>query len=298
MTPNGFEPNFVPTAERYERKRAAAREILLNVAGKLLGYPIAKDAFIILTSGRYEYRNKGIDVFIEAMDRVRLSCELQRESVAFIMVPAWVKETRSDLQYAIANNYHTTLPMQCPFITHWLNEMGNDRILNYIFQCGFANSQSDKLKIIFVPCYLNGEDGIFNCSYYDLLIGADVTVYPSYYEPWGYTPLESIAFGIPTVTTNLAGFGLWAKKYLSGDNLEDGVAVANRTDFNYFEVADFIKNQLINYAKNSASSNQIVRDKCFSLAKQAEWNKFISYYNEAFSIALSNAAKRNGNKSY
>lgn len=298
VTPNGFEPNFVPTAERYERKRAAAREILLNVAGKLLGYPIAKDAFIILTSGRYEYRNKGIDVFIEAMDRVRLSCELQRESVAFIMVPAWVKETRSDLQYAIANNYHTTLPMQCPFITHWLNEMGNDRILNYIFQCGFANSQSDKLKIIFVPCYLNGEDGIFNCSYYDLLIGADVTVYPSYYEPWGYTPLESIAFGIPTVTTNLAGFGLWAKKYLSGDNLEEGVAVANRTDFNYFEVADFIKNQLINYAKNSASSNQIVRDKCFSLAKQAEWNKFISYYNEAFSIALSNAAKRNGNKSY
>lgn len=298
VTPNGFEPNFVPTAERYERKRAAAREILLNVAGKLLGYPIAKDAFIILTSGRYEYRNKGIDVFIEAMDRVRLSCELQRESVAFIMVPAWVKETRSDLQYAIANNYHTTLPMQCPFITHWLNEMGNDRILNYIFQCGFANSQSDKLKIIFVPCYLNGEDGIFNCSYYDLLIGADVTVYPSYYEPWGYTPLESIAFGIPTVTTNLAGFGLWAKKYLSGDNLEDGVAVANRTDFNYFEVADFIKNQLINYAKNSASSNQIVRDKCFSLAKQAEWNKFVSYYNEAFSIALSNAAKRNGNKSY
>ena len=298
VTPNGFEPNFVPTAERYERKRAAAREILLNVAGKLLGYPIAKDAFIILTSGRYEYRNKGIDVFIEAMDRVRLSCELQRESVAFIMVPAWVKETRSDLQYAIANNYHTTLPMQCPFITHWLNEMGNDRILNYIFQCGFANSQSDKLKIIFVPCYLNGEDGIFNCSYYDLLIGADVTVYPSYYEPWGYTPLESIAFGIPTVTTNLAGFGLWAKKYLSGDNLEEGVAVANRTDFNYFEVADFIKNQLINYAKNSASSNQIVRDKCFSLAKQAEWNKFISYYNEAFSIAMSNAAKRNGNKSY
>ena len=245
VTPNGFEPNFVPTAERYERKRAAAREILLNVAGKLLGYPIAKDAFIILTSGRYEYRNKGIDVFIEAMDRVRLSCELQRESVAFIMVPAWVKETRSDLQYAIANNYHTTLPMQCPFITHWLNEMGNDRILNYIFQCGFANSQSDKLKIIFVPCYLNGEDGIFNCSYYDLLIGADVTVYPSYYEPWGYTPLESIAFGIPTVTTNLAGFGLWAKKYLSGDNLEEGVAVANRTDFNYFEVADFIKNQLM-----------------------------------------------------
>ena len=99
-----------------------------------------------------------------------------------------------------------------PFITHWLNLMDQDKVLNYISHAGFTNQASEKLKIIFVPCYLDGRDGIFNKPYYDLLIGMDATVYPSYYEPWGYTPLESVAFGIPTVTTNLAGFAKTSAK--------------------------------------------------------------------------------------
>ncbi len=73
----------------------------------------------------------------------------------------------------------------------------------------YANQQSQAVKIIFVPSYLNGNDGIFNMDYYDLLVGFDLTIFPSYYEPWGYTPLESAAFGIPTITTDLAGFGQW-----------------------------------------------------------------------------------------
>ena len=96
--------------------------------------------------------------------------------------------------------------------------------------CRLHQSATDKLKIIFVPCYLDGRDGILNKPYYDLLIGMDATVYPSYYEPWGYTPLESIAFGIPTITTDLAGFGLWAKKHVTGNNISEGVAVVNRDD--------------------------------------------------------------------
>ena len=133
------------------------------------------------------------------------------------MVPAWVRSPRADLQEMLKENYPSNFPMQMPFLTHWMNMMENDMILNYIFRLGFTNSSDDKLKIIFVPCYLDGFDGVFNIPYYDLLIGMDATVYPSYYEPWGYTPLESIAFGIPTITTNLAGFGHWAKKHLSGN---------------------------------------------------------------------------------
>ena len=206
VTPNGFEPNFVPTGKEYDKKRTAARRDLLNVAEKLLGCPISPDAFLVSTSGRYEYRNKGIDVFIEAMNRVRTSGRLQREVVAFIMVPAWVRDARADLKEVIDKNIRTTSPMQMPFVTHWLNLMEQDKVLNYISHSGFTNLAADKLKIIFVPCYLDGRDGIFNKPYYDLLIGMDATVYPSYYEPWGYTPLESIAFGIPTITTDLAGF--------------------------------------------------------------------------------------------
>ena len=293
VTPNGFEPNFVPAKKEYEKKRTAARRDLLNVAEKLLGCPISTDAFLVSTSGRYEYRNKGIDVFIEAMNRVRTSGRLQREVVAFIMVPAWVRDARADLKEVIDKNIRTTSPMQMPFVTHWLNLMEQDKVLNYISHAGFTNSATDKLKIIFVPCYLDGRDGILNKPYYDLLIGMDATVYPSYYEPWGYTPLESIAFGIPTITTDLAGFGLWAKKHVTGSNINEGVAVVNRDDFNYFEVADAITSSILTLAGKDKKDVAEIRKRSFNLAAKAEWSKFIVYYEEAFRIALERANKRN-----
>lgn len=293
VTPNGFEPNFVPSDKEYDKKRMAARRDLLNVAEKLLGCPISPDAFLVSTSGRYEYRNKGIDVFIEAMNRVRTSGRLQREVVAFIMVPAWVRDARADLKEVIDKNIRTTSPMQMPFVTHWLNQMEQDKVLNYISHAGFTNSATDKLKIIFVPCYLDGRDGILNKPYYDLLIGMDATVYPSYYEPWGYTPLESIAFGIPTITTDLAGFGLWAKKHVTGNNISEGVAVVNRDDFNYFEVADAITSSILALAGKDKKETAEIRKHSFCLAAKAEWSKFIVYYEEAFRIALEHASKRN-----
>lgn len=150
--------------------------------------------------------------------------------------------------------------MQMPFVTHWLNQMEQDKVLNYISHAGFTNSATDKLKIIFVPCYLDGRDGILNKPYYDLLIGMDATVYPSYYEPWGYTPLESIAFGIPTITTDLAGFGLWAKKHVTGNNISEGVAVVNRDDFNYFEVADAITSSILALAGKDKKETAEIRN--------------------------------------
>ena len=293
VTPNGFEPNFVPAKLEYTKKRAEARKALINMAEKLLGYKIDPDVLLVSTSGRYEYRNKGIDVFIEAMNRVRTSGRLQRETIAFILVPAWVKEVRADLKMAIETNYENHLPMQCPFITHWLHQMQDDKVINYIGSAGFQNSKDEKLKIIFVPCYLNGKDGILDKTYYDILIGMDATVYPSYYEPWGYTPLESIAFGIPTVTTNLAGFGMWAKKAgVSGGDLSEGVAVIDRTDFNYFEVADAIKEQILSLSGKTEKERQQIKKNCLALSGKAEWDKFITYYFEAFDIALSHAAER------
>ena len=293
VTLNGFEPNFVPAGKEYDKKRTAARRALLNVAEKLLGCPISPDAFLVSTSGRYEYRNKGIDVFIEAMNRVRTSGRLQREVVAFIMVPAWVRDARADLKEVIDKNIRTTSPMQMPFVTHWLNLMEQDKVLNYITHAGFTNSAADKLKIIFVPCYLDGHDGILDKPYYDLLIGMDATVYPSYYEPWGYTPLESIAFGIPTITTNLAGFGLWAKKHVTGNNINEGVAVVNRDDFNYFEVADAITSAILTLTGKDKKEAEEIQKHSFRLAAKAEWSKFIVYYEEAFKIALEHANKRN-----
>ncbi len=293
VTPNGFERNFVPEKDAYPLVRAEARKSLINVAEKLLGCSIDPNALLVSTSGRYEYRNKGIDVYIEAMNRVRMSNELQREIVAFITVPAWVKAPRADLKLAIEKNIQATTPMQMPFSTHWLNQMEEDKVLNYIQHAGFTNAATEKLKIIFVPCYLDGKDGIFNKPYYDILIGMDATVYPSYYEPWGYTPLESIAFGIPTITTNLAGFGMWARQSVSGEKIEDGVAVIERTDFNYAEVADAIAAHVLTLSRMSTKEQEVVRKQCFKLAEKAEWSHFITYYQQAFELALMYKNSRN-----
>ena len=209
------------------------------------------------------------------------------------MVPAWTRAPRADLKEVLEHTIETKAPMQLPFVTHWLNNMQEDKVLNYINSAGFTNSANQKLKIIFVPCYLDGKDGIFNQPYYDILIGMDATIYPSYYEPWGYTPLESVAFGIPTITTDLAGFGLWARKSLSGKDICEGVAVVDRDDFNYFEVADAIKESILTLTKLTDKEMKQVKQRCFDLSKKAEWSKFITYYEQAFDIALRHAAERN-----
>jgi glycosyltransferase involved in cell wall biosynthesis len=286
VTPNGFEFDFVPEGEDFDRKRAKARRLLIDVASRLCGEPIAEDALLLATGGRYEYKNKGIDVFIEAMNRIR-EARPERQVIAWILVPAWICGPRTDLLSRMRQQDFPPFPLSEPYYTHHLNMPEKDKICEYLRFLDFLNQKEYKTKILFVPSYLNGNDGIFNLSYYDLLIGLDLTVFPSYYEPWGYTPLESIAFGVPTVTTDLAGFGLWAKESgISGNRLTEGVEVIERTDGNYFEVAENIKNSVVNYSK--LTNKEILRTKSSTqtLSKKASWAQFIKYYYEAYDKAL------------
>ncbi|MDR2920259.1 MAG: glycogen/starch synthase [Tannerella sp.] len=292
VTPNGFEPDFVPSGKTYTTKRNKARKALLKVIEKLTGSPADPNAFFVSTSGRYEYSNKGIDVFIDVMNNLRNSTDLSRKIYAFVMVPAWVYAPRADLQEALKIDFPNKIPMQEPFITHWLHEMEQDKVMNFIHSAGFTNQSSENLDIFFIPCYLDGNDGIFNLPYYDLLIGMDATIFPSYYEPWGYTPLESIAFGIPTITTDLAGFGLWAKTIISGDDIKEGVAVIRRTDDNYFDVVNNIAHTIKTLLSQEKSAVTQIKKQSFELAAKAEWEKFISYYYTAYDIALEKAAAR------
>ncbi len=288
VTPNGFENNFVPQGRAYTLKRNAARRKLLEVAEKLTGCNIPKDALLIATSGRYEYKNKGLDVFIESLNRVRNdSGDSGKEIVAFILVPAWTKNPRKDLQDRLQIDEKPATSLFHPYITHELHDIQNDKICDYLQYLHFTNDRHEKVKIIFVPSYLNGDDGIFNLSYYDMLPGFDLTVFPSYYEPWGYTPLESIAFGIPTITTNLAGFGLWAVKEGISQNLLQGVSVLERTDENYFEIAENIKKIVIAFSNLSAAEIASARQAASVLAEKASWSHFIEYYYDTYDLALS-----------
>ena len=291
VTPNGFEPDFVPAPDRYPACRADARQRLLRAASALYGEPLdADDTFLVSISGRYEYRNKGIDVFIDTMNRLRASADLPRTVVAFLLIPAWVYAPRADLKAALEQGIRPAEPLPTPFLTHWLHRMDDDRISNFILHAGF--SANERLKIVFVPCYLDGRDGLFDTPYYDLLIGMDATLYPSYYEPWGYTPLESVAFGIPTITTDLAGFGRWAQTVVSGRDITEGVAVVYRTDDNYTAVVDASAEALRSLMRRTDAERRAIAVRCQALAAQAEWERFITYYYIAFDHALTAAQQR------
>lgn len=289
VLPNGFEDDFVPKATLFTKKRNAARKRLLRIAEALTGSKLDDNTLIVSTSGRYEFRNKGIDVFIEAINKLRHDEELQRDVVAFIEVPGWVARPRTDLQERLATNKTYDTALFLPLVTHELHNMDADRVLNMARHLGIANAPTDKVKLIFIPCYLNGDDGIVNMSYYDVVLGNDLCVYPSYYEPWGYTPLESIAFKVPCITTDLAGFGLWANQ-LKGKFCEitDGVKVIHRTDNNYFEVADSIKQTIKEYAAMDKKTVEKCRANAQKLSKKALWREFIQAYKTAYDIAIKN----------
>ena len=284
-----YEDDFVPKAALFTKKRNAARKRLLRIAEALTGSKLDDNTLIVSTSGRYEFRNKGIDVFIEAINKLRHDEELQRDVVAFIEVPGWVARPRTDLQERLATNKTYDTALFLPLVTHELHNMDADCVLNMARHLGIANAPTDKVKLIFIPCYLNGDDGIVNMSYYDVVLGNDLCVYPSYYEPWGYTPLESIAFKVPCITTDLAGFGLWANQ-LKGKFCEitDGVKVIHRTDNNYFEVADSIKQTIKEYAAMDKKTVEKCRANAQKLSKKALWREFIQAYKTAYDIAIKN----------
>ena len=297
VLPNGFDNSFVPNAQLFSRKRKAARKKMLDIANALLGEELDDDTILISTSGRYEFRNKGIDVFVEAMNRLLRDRDLKKKIVAFIEVPGWVGEPRKDLQERLNSGKTYDTPLDVPQVTHWLHNMSHDNVLSMLKYYDMHNRKDEMVKVIFLPCYLDGKDGIVNMNYYDIVLGNDLCIYPSYYEPWGYTPLEAVAFKVPCITTDLAGFGLWANSVFGHEGeLADGVKVIHRTDYNYSEVADNIKDTVAAFSSMTKKEIDTCRKNADALSKKALWSEFIKFYYEAYDIALSKAEARKKQK--
>jgi glycosyltransferase involved in cell wall biosynthesis len=289
VTVNGFEDGFLPEPGKFDTARCEARRTILSVANKLFGTEWADETVIVATGGRYEFRNKGIDLFLDSLRHLRDNGKTgDAHILVLINVPAWVMEPRRDLQDRVAMQDAGKEPLPMPLTTHWLHNMGEDNVICTLQRMGFRNAPEDNIKVLFVPCYLDGNDGIFNKTYYDLLIGQDLAVFPSYYEPWGYTPLESAAFRVPTVTSDLAGFGLWVNTLLGHDaEIEDGVKVVHRTDDNWNEASADISLQIEKWVAMTDAERDAVRQKAGKIAQKALWKHFIKYYLEAYSFALS-----------
>jgi phosphorylase/glycogen(starch) synthase len=289
VTPNGFEDSFVPEKAEAKKKRAKARNLLMEVAGLVTHQPIEKDALLIATSGRYEYRNKGLDVFIDALSKVNNADKVNRDIVVFILIPAHHYGPRKELVDALKDKKPLE-PREICCLTHHLHDPEYDPILNKIRENNLSNKDGSRVKIVFVPSYLQGNDGIFNLPYYDLLIGFDLTVFASYYEPWGYTPLESLAFSIPSVTTTLAGFGLWVKEEYG--EVKHGIAVVDRDDDNYSETVDGIARAIITTAGLGKEAYENARKEAWEISRIALWENLVEFYWQAYGIALDKARRR------
>ena len=285
VTPNGFDPGIAPDGEDLLLLRKESRLLLAKVAGAMTGRKISDDAMFVGTSGRYEFRNKGLDLFLDTMSLLR-ERNLEKEVLAFIFVPAGNNGPNRELiaKMETGGDYKTNM-------THILSEPEWDPVVNKVRELKLFNSPEERVTVLFVPTYLNGSDGVFNKKYYDLLSALDLTLFPSYYEPWGYTPLESLAYSVPTITTNLAGFGLWIKDHMKGGH--PGVEVVERGDGNYYETSVKMANLISEMTADSAEERERRREGAKRASETALWKNLIDKYNKAYSMALDNILENN-----
>ena len=286
ITPNGFENGGIPTGKKLEKKREEARKKLLEVATATWGYEFQPETLIVGTSGRYEYRNKGIDVFLESLKQLAAS-NLNRDVLAVIAVPAANTGARQDLIKHLENKEVAVDPVQKRYLSHGLENEMWDQVSQSV-EGSILYTSASRVKVLFIPTYLNGQDGIFNMPYYDVLAGMDLTVFASYYEPWGYTPLESVAYGVPTVTTTLAGFGMWVAKQSN----HNGVDIVRRDDYNEREVVLQITDVIRKYIDMSAEALAEAREAAQEVSTTALWKRLFNEYKRAYEEALDNSVNR------
>ncbi|MBI4146957.1 hypothetical protein HY489_06510 [Candidatus Woesearchaeota archaeon] len=292
------------------------------------------NVLIYFLAGRYEFHDKGVDVFIEGLSR--LNEQLKKEKcektiVAFFWIPGAVKSIRQELLESKAffrdvqesvNDAHEDIHSRLlyllvtgqdlskdgllsedfmqelkpklrrlkreglpPLSTHELDNEQSDAILNGFKKAGLLNRKDDPVKVIFYPIYLSGADGLLDTSYYESMQGAHLGVFPSYYEPWGYTPLEAAALGVSSVTTDLAGFG----RYLCQECKQGkypGVFVIPRLGKSREDVVGALTDAMsrfVHFSTKERVENKVVAQQ---LAATADWKSFVTRYIEAHNLAV------------
>jgi len=170
-----------------------------------------------------------------------------------------------------------------PITTHDL-ESQNDAIMTLLRKSGLNNSIKDRVKVIFYPAYLTGADGLLDLSYYDAITGCHLGVFPSYYEPWGYTPLETGALGVPFITTDLAGFGRYIQKDTKNSK---GAMVLKREGRSRMQIVNDLTTYLHSFYKLSETQRISAKMQAKKIAESADWKNMISHYIKAHNLALS-----------
>jgi phosphorylase/glycogen(starch) synthase len=284
ILPNGFGAKPVAPERRQE-----AREELFRLAELTTGDRYDRDNTLILAlAGRYEYVNKGVDVYLDAVSSLAsaLASEHNKRIIAYAMLPAGHAEPKRAL-WDRAHGGSAGPPLRC---THDLVDEANDPITNQLNALGFDNHPGALAHVVHVPIYLDGTDPLIRQRYWDLLPGSDLGVFPSFYEPWGYTPLEAVAFGVPAITTDRAGFGRWVAA--QGDRKQTGVRVLQREGVPFTEVSASLTRALLDFVALPHDERESLRQACLETAGLTDWSNFMQHYEDAHDRALQAGAAR------
>ena len=342
LLPNGLDimkfPTFEEIAIKHKIQRDRIREFMLYYFFPYYTFDL-KETLIYFIAGRYEFHDKGIDIFIKSLGKLNEKLRQMKSKktiVAFIWVPANFRNIRAELLenktfyqdikdafeevmgdveknivYSFVSDKKTP-PMESLFEQDFIREMkmrvarfvkkgkpplmthelynDNDIILNTIQSCGLKNEENDPVKIVYYPIYLNGADGLLNLNYYEGMQGSHLGVFPSYYEPWGYTPLEAGALGVSSVTTDLAGFG----RYLCKDctpGSAPGIHVLKRLNKNDNDIINQLVRLMFDYANMTHEERIANKISARQVASTADWKFFANNYFEAHNLAIERVFK-------
>lgn len=331
---NGLDMAKFPAMEELSNLHLNYRDHIRNFVTAYSSpyYPIdAEETLLFFISGRFEFRNKGIDLFLDALGRLnkRLRKTKSKKTViVFIWVPCYVKDRRADIMDSLAlfedleeairdeskkisERILSTFAQRKPvkgssiigegFIHELkkaslhLRKKGNPPISPFVVEPNeithslernnLLNHPDDKVKVIYYPTYLSSTDGMLGLGYYNAIIGSHVGIFPSYYESWGYTPLETAALGCQSITTDLAGYGRFIKPKLGKDDYS--IMVIPREKKSYEQSVAYLEEMLYKIYSMSKAQRGQFKIRAKQLSMLADWKHLIKNYLKAYEMALS-----------
>ncbi|XP_021358473.1 glycogen [starch] synthase-like [Mizuhopecten yessoensis] len=340
ILPNGLNVVKFSAIHEFQNLHAIYKEKIHDfVRGHFYGhYDFDLDKTLYLfTAGRYEFSNKGADVFIEALARLNhflKSCGSDMTVVAFLIFPAktnnfnveslkgqaiakQLKDTVQHVQNQIGKRMFEiclrgNLPKgedillqddvvklkRCiytaqrhslpPISTHNVVDDWNDQVLTSLRRCKLFNNRDDRVKVIFHPEFLNSTNPLFGLDYEDFVRGCHMGVFPSYYEPWGYTPAECTVMGIPSITTNLSGFGCFMHDHIV-DPKSYGIYIVDRQKKGLEDSIQELSQYMFDFTCLSRRQRVIQRNRTERLSDLLDWKNLGVYYRKARHLAVTRA---------
>ena len=286
VLPNGIDLEAID-AMAGSSGRDDTRARLGQLTSTFLGEDTS-DAVFLGISGRYEFHNKGIDLLLDSLADV--NAEPGRPIVLFVLVPAGNSGLKAELRQREGRPLGE-LEGPVGVSTHNLFDPAGDPVQQRCTQLGLDNAPGARVKVVQVPIYLSAHDDFLQLPYEAVLRALDLTAFPSYYEPWGYTPQESLAVGVPTITTDYAGFGRWAEG--EGLGREDGIEVLHRERVAYSAIRSDLARALSRFvAEFDPRAAHDMVEVCRATARRTSWSDLIANYHTAFEGALGAVQER------